>query len=77
MQPANSGPRLTATVDRDGSFRIDDIPPGDYVLDITVNSHDRATEHLPGSLCEYAFSVPAGGNLVNTAPLDVGVLLLE
>lgn len=72
-----AGPRLTATVARDGSFRIDDVPPGEYVLDASFNSHDRATEHPPGRLYEHAITVPAGDDLVNAEPLDLGVLQLE
>ena len=34
-------------------------------------------EHPPGSMDEYAFTVPAADDLVNAPPLDLGVLQLE
>ena len=34
------GPYLTATVDRDGKFRIDDVPAGHYSLSVRFDRDD-------------------------------------
>ncbi|MEM1227858.1 MAG: carboxypeptidase regulatory-like domain-containing protein, partial [Planctomycetota bacterium] len=39
-----AAPYLTASVDRDGSFQLDDVPPGDYVLQV------RERPQVPGTL---------------------------
>ncbi len=51
-------PLFTASVDRDGSFRLDDVPAGNYVLSVRFNKNSA------GRLSGYHFSVPpvaAGG----------------
>ncbi len=59
------------TVDRDGSFRIDDVAAEKYVL--TMPFDDKA----PGKLPEYRFTVPAVEAEATPAPVDLGELLLE
>ena len=44
-------PYITASVDRDGTFRIDDVPPGAYVFRV------RFSEKAPGFLSDYRFVV--------------------
>ena len=66
-QLRNSYPFISATIDRDGSFRIDDVPPGDYVLRL------RFDRDAPGSLPETKVIVPEEGN----GSIDLGVLTLE
>jgi hypothetical protein len=64
-------PYITATVDRQGVFRIDDVPEGNYVLGV------RFSKHSAGSLANHHFSVPpveAGGN---PEPVDLGTLTLQ
>ncbi len=68
-------PYITATVDRDGSFRIDDMPSGNYVLNV------RFSKHAPGVLREYRFIVPpeeddSTNKGLDAGPLDLGVLTL-
>jgi hypothetical protein len=66
-----ASPHFTASVDRDGSFRIDDMPPGKYVLSVRFSRHEAG--HLSG----YRFSVPEAGSAEARRPIDLGVLTLE
>jgi hypothetical protein len=61
------GPYLTATVDRNGRFRIDDVPAGGYTLQARF---DRGGA---GSLPGHPFRVPPDGG----EPVDLGTLKLE
>jgi hypothetical protein len=63
-------PYITASVDRDGSFRIDDVPVGEYVLRL------RFSQKAPGVLSDYRFSVPAVGEDKTAEPIDIGALTL-
>lgn len=58
---------LGALIDRDGSFRIDDTPAGDYSLSVSFVRNE--TLHLEN----YRFSVPDPA----AEPIDLGVLKLE
>ncbi len=63
-------PDFTATVDRDGMFRIDDMPPGEYSLRV-----DFIRPHA-GRLEKHHFKVPSvEGNSTNE-PVDLGVVKL-
>lgn len=64
-------PYFTATVDRDGSFRIDDVPAGQYVLSV------RFSEHAAGKLSNHRFAVPPAEQAPLERPLDLGLLTLE
>lgn len=64
-------PYITASVDRDGSFRIDDVPSGDYVL------HVRFSRKAPGVLSERRFSVPHVEEGRIAEPVELGVLTLD
>jgi hypothetical protein len=66
-----TSPRFTATVDRDGSFRIDDMTAGDYLLSVHF-SRDAA-----GQLRDYRFTVPAMDEDRSDQELDLGDLTLE
>jgi len=57
-------PNYTVSVDRDGSFRIDDIPAGSYTLQM------YSENHLPGSLPEIKFTVPADSEAASA--MDLG-----
>ncbi len=63
--------RYMATVGRDGSFRIDDMPAGEYELDVTLQPGQR------GSIRGYKFSIPPMDEEREDKPLDVGELPLE
>ncbi len=63
--------RFTVTVDRNGAFRIDDMPEGFYLLNVRF-SRDVAG-HLPG----YRFVVPAQEENGPNRPINLGVLNLE
>jgi protocatechuate 3,4-dioxygenase beta subunit len=66
-----ASPNLFAKPDRDGAFRIDDVPPGSYVLSVDFD------EHRAGRLSNYRFTVPpTAGNRTSEA-LDLGTLTLE
>jgi len=62
---------FVATIDRAGNFRIDDVPPGNYVLQ--VNFFKRAAEHLAG----HRFTVPEINDKFAQRPVDLGVLTLR
>jgi len=66
-----TNPRFTATVARDGSFRIDDVPPGRYVLNV------RFSEHAAGRLTGFRFTVPEAGEAQHGQPIALGVLTLQ
>jgi hypothetical protein len=69
---AESSPNFTATVDRDGTFRFDDVPPGNY----TLGMHFHQQQPAPGRLGQYKFTVPSGSD-VTSEPIDIGVVQLE
>ncbi len=64
-------PTFMATVDREGNFCIDDVPPGDYVLQIDF--FKNRTEHLAG----HRFTVPEINEKLSQRPVDLGVLTLK
>ncbi len=66
-----SSPYFTATVDRDGTFHFDDMPPGNYTMSV------RFDQHPAGQLRAYKFTIPAeaGGKVGES--VDLGVLQLE
>jgi hypothetical protein len=61
----------TATVDRDGTFRIDDVPPGNYLLNV---GFDRESA---GQRVGVPLDVPADNAEANTKPVDLGTLKLN
>ena len=65
-----ASPHFRASVSRDGTFRIDDVPDGDYTLTV------RSSRHAAGNLPSRRFSVPKDGTNADH-PLDLGVLALE
>jgi beta-lactamase regulating signal transducer with metallopeptidase domain/uncharacterized GH25 family protein len=67
----SESPFITASVDRDGSFHIDDMLSGDYVLKV------RFSKTAPGSLSGYRFSVPPMNDHPVAEPLELGTLTLE
>jgi Carboxypeptidase regulatory-like domain len=66
------GEQFTATVDRDGSFRIDDVPAGDYALSADFFRRDGA-----GRLLDHFFKVPPAKDDPSESPVDLGALTLE
>jgi hypothetical protein len=62
-------PHFTATVDRDGTFRIDDMPTGDFALSVSFQ------REAAGHLRNYRFTVPPEGDLA-AGPFDLGPLKL-
>ncbi len=67
----DASPYFNASVDRDGNFRIDDVPPGEYSL--SVNMDERPI----GQLRDYAFSVPPAEGEDAQETVDLGFLTLE
>ena len=65
------GPYLTATVDRDGTFRIDDVPEGHYSLSVRFQRDDA------GQLWNHHFEVPHREGEVSGPPVDLGTLRLR
>jgi protocatechuate 3,4-dioxygenase beta subunit/Zn-dependent protease with chaperone function len=64
-------PYITASVDRDGRFRIDDMPAGEYLLTV------RFDRDPVGRLSQYRFTVPPADRDRLDKPLDLGLLTLE
>jgi hypothetical protein len=64
-------PYFTASVARDGTFRIDDVSAGNYRLSV------RFSEHPAGQLLNYDFSIPAADDVNASQPVDLGVLTLK
>jgi hypothetical protein len=62
----------SASVDRDGTFRIDDIPPGNYVMNIYFDRQNGL-----GKLRNYKFAVPADSANQPAQPVDLGAIKLE
>jgi hypothetical protein len=69
--PHSISPYFTATVDRDGRFRIDDVPPGEYSLQVDF-MRDNA-----GHLRNCRFTVPPIDGASGSQPVDLPVLTLE
>lgn len=63
--------RFNAIVSRDGRFRIDDMPPGEYSLSISFSRFDC------GYLDEVSFSIPETQGRAAAKPIDLGVLTLH
>jgi uncharacterized GH25 family protein len=70
-----SGPYILATVDKDGSFRIDDVPEGDYSLSVRIDGPNGAV--APGRISNYQFQVPAADASQLRQEVNLGVLRLE
>ena len=64
---------LTASIARDGTFRIDDVPPGEYALKVSFSER----KHSAGSLYDVHFTVPPVENGYSPDPVDLGTLTLE
>ena len=64
-------PYYTVTVDREGKFRIDDVPAGDYLLSVRFMKEDA------GHLSDHRFRVPALEGDAAARPVDLGTLKLE
>jgi beta-lactamase regulating signal transducer with metallopeptidase domain/protocatechuate 3,4-dioxygenase beta subunit len=69
--PRPDAPSFMATVDRDGSFRIDDVPAGDYSLSV------RFDRDAVGQLFNHRFHVPSPEGAGTGRPVDLGTLKLE
>ena len=73
-QPASAAEpqrRFLATVDRDGAFRLEDVPPGNYFLDVSFDG--RFETHL---VLYLRFSVSNTDGRSPARPLDLGTLML-
>lgn len=66
-----TAPYITASVGPDGRFRIDDVPPGDYMM--RVDFHPMG----PGGLHNHRLKVPPAGAKPADEPVDLGPLTLE
>ena len=62
---------FTASVGRDGSFRIDDMPTGEFTLQV------RFDRDAPGILRNHHFEVPNMEEPLVSEPLDLGTLQLQ
>ncbi|HET6328544.1 MAG TPA: hypothetical protein VFG04_27925 [Planctomycetaceae bacterium] len=60
-----------ASVDRNGNFCIDDVPPGKYIMSTYFPKGPQE------SLSNYHFTVPAINEKFSQRPVDLGVLTLE
>ena len=64
--------RYTASINQDGRFRVDDVPPGEYTL-----SSGLSNEFAPGRLIDMRFTVPSEKIRPLSQPLDLGILELQ
>lgn len=64
-------PYYTVTVDREGKFRIDDVPAGEYLLSV------RFMREGPGHLSDHRFVVPPLQGNAAERPFELGTLKLE
>ena len=76
VQPDEKGERedspfITATVDRDGKFHIDDAPAGQYSLSVRFDRDDA------GHLDNHRFAVQQTNEGATAEPVDLGTLKLE
>ena len=69
-----------SNIDKDGRFRVEDVSPGKYVLEITVNSDSypqvRSAEAVIGS-AKIAVIVPGAPDARTDEPLDLGTITAE
>jgi hypothetical protein len=63
---------LIASVDRDGAFRFDDVPPGDYTLDVRFTNR-----FIDWHLSNYEFAVSNIDDGHQRRPQDLGSLTLK
>jgi protocatechuate 3,4-dioxygenase beta subunit len=68
---AEKAPYYYVSVDRDGGFRIDDVPPGEYALSVRFDNNQAA-----GRLDKVVITVPPMDGNRSDEPLDVGELPL-
>ena len=66
----NAAPFFTASVARDGSFRIDDVPPGKYLLSVRFNGPNESEL----AVLHYRFAMP---DTDTSEPLDLGTVALK
>jgi hypothetical protein len=64
--------RYTASINQDGRFRVDDVPPGRYEL-----SSGLMNEFAPGRLVDIPLTVPGEKIRPLNQPLDLGELEVE
>ena len=70
----DNGPFYYVTVDRDGSFRIDDVQAGDYSLSVRF---DNVNNNGPGRILNYRLNVPEMDGGRSDEKLDLGTIRLE
>ena len=68
---------LSATLNSDGSFRVDDIPPGDYRISIRVNEDEGRRNPGPFASIGRTLTVPPIPGGRSDEPVDVGRLRLR
>ena len=66
-----TNPSLMASVDRDGRFRMDDVPVGNYSLSV------RFERDGAGHLWNHRVHVPPTEGASSAQPVDLGTLTLE
>jgi uncharacterized GH25 family protein len=71
VQATGNGRDFQATVDPEGNFCIDDVPPGEYSLSLQFLKPVRSQFN------PHRFTVTAVNEKLSARPVDVGVLTLE
>ena len=74
---ANARVLVSVMLAPDGSFRFDDIPPGEYRITIQVNDPDRGRERGPFAPLMRTFAVPPIPGGRTDEPLDLGAARLR
>lgn len=70
--PEAENRRYTASIDQDGRFRVDDVPPGRYELNSGLMN-----EFAPGRLVDTPLTVPGEEIRPLNQPLDLGELEVQ
>jgi beta-lactamase regulating signal transducer with metallopeptidase domain len=65
------------TLGPDGSFRAEDIPPGQYEFNVHFYPDDPSDPSFYGFMSRTPFTIHESGNKSDSAPVDLGVIELK
>jgi hypothetical protein len=68
--------QITTDINPDGTFRMDDVPPGTYALSVQCGISDARSLEIVGTV-ESSLTVPSIGGGYRDEPFDIGVVPLK
>ena len=73
------GRRFSSHIDKDGRFRVEDVPPGNYVLEVTIDaaSYPPVVGAAADGQAKMPVTVPAAPAGRPDDPLDLGTITAE